>query len=194
MLNTNVRVLGGGNTYVKMGLPGSGGGIAQVVFLANVKDQPGRSVGTPVEIQPIGSRYPVEIPTPYAQGAGTLTLSVWQTWGKDGWVSAFMSRGSDGLLTEGSASPWSGYLSAHNSTTRNEPVDLVEVLDAQRKLPGNIIVKKYELGASGDVARVKSYEGAVITDIDAGESVQNDTMDNKVTITMKYRYVTVTNS
>lgn len=177
-----------------MGIAEANGGVAQVVFLASVKDQPGRPVGNAVEIQPIGSKYPLEIPTPYAQGAGQLTLSVWQTWGKDGWVSAFMTRGSDGLLTDSSASPWSGYSSAHNATAKSEPVDLVEVLDAQRKLNSNIIVKKYELGATGTVSRVKSYEGAVIIDIDAGETVQNNTMDNQVTITLKYTYVTVTNS
>ena len=190
----NVRVLGGGNTYIKMGIAEANGGIAQVVFLASVKDQPGRPVGNVTEIQPIGNRYPIEIPTPYAQGAGTLTLSVWQTWGKDGWVSAFMTRGTDGTLSQSGASPWNGYASAHNATAKSEPVDLVEVLDAQRKLSSNISVKKYELGADGSVARVKSYEGAVISDIDESETVQNNTMDNQVTITLKYTYVTVTNS
>jgi hypothetical protein len=177
-----------------MGLSGANGGIAQVVFLASVRDQPGRAVGNITPIHPIGNRYPVEIPTPYAQGAGTLTLSVWQTWGKDGWVSAFMTRGSGGTLAQGGASPWTGYASAHNATTKSEPVDLVEVLDAQRKLTNNITVKKYELGSNGSVARVKTYENAVITDIDAGENIQNSTMENQVTITLMYTYVTVTNS
>ena len=102
MAQTNVRVPGGGNTFIEMAA--SGGTGIRLAFLANAQDTPGSSVGNPTPIHPIGSPYPVDIAIPYAQGAGRLVLTVWSTWGRDGWVSAFLNN-------EGS-SPWAGYRSA----------------------------------------------------------------------------------
>lgn len=186
MPNTHVRVLGGGNTLVYMGLEGN----KVIEFLSSFQDNPGGPVGRTDPIQPVGAKYPIEIATPYAQGAGTLKIEVWGTWGSDGWVSAFQYvSGKDH-----EDSPWKGYHSEGNLLTEGQPVDLFEVLDAQRKLGNNIVVKKVEMGANGEPYRVKTYEGAVITDIQAGETVTNEKMTTTCTITMMYTRMRLTNA
>lgn len=195
MPKTHVRVLGGGNTYVTVGLDG---GNTIVEFLARLQDQPGRVNGGPVEIQGIGDKYPVEIATGYSQKAGTLTLEVWQTWGKDGWVSAFMTTGIDGSMSD-SVGIWDAFRNKNANNSGNNqldgyPVDLVEVLEAQRLNPSFIEVCKFEKGADGSIARVKNYHGCVITGIQADETVQNETMENRVRIDMMYTHVTVTSA
>ncbi len=182
MPKTHVRVIGGGNTYVRIGL-NSG---EKVEFIASLSDTPGRINGQPVAIQGIGDKHPVEIATGYSMGAGTLTLKVWETWGEDGWVSAFKStQGSDNdiwkrFVDKGQGHGESGY-----------PIDLVEVLDAQRLNPDYIFVAKVELGADGSPIRTKIYQGCVITDVDAKEDVDNNKMDKQITITMMYTHVVV---
>ena len=188
MPNTHVRVVGGGNTLVYMGLEGN----KTVEFLSQFQDNPGGSVGRAEAIQPVGAKYPIEIATPYAQGAGTLTIEVWGTWGSDGWVSAFQYRSGG----DHDDSPWKGYQSEGNLLTEGQPVDLYEVLDAQRKLGPDKYIKVYkvEMGQNGEPYRVKSYEGAVITDIQAGETVRNDTMTQTCRITMMYTRMKITNA
>lgn len=190
MATTNVRVPGGGNTYIVAGL-NSG---VKLDFLASFNDQPGPSVGRPTQIHPIGSAYPVEIATPYAQEAGTITLRVWNTWGKDGWVSAFLHRTGDGNLTDQqeSASPWESYVSRNNTDKAHEPVDLREVFEAQRKLDSKLTVQKWELGGDGNPIRVKDYQNCVITNIDATDDVNIQKMEQQVTITIMYTHVLVT--
>lgn len=187
MPKTHVRVLGGGNTYVCIGL----GKAKKVEFLSQLTDTPGTVIGRTTPIQGIGDAYPVEIATGYAQGAGSLTLRVWQTWEKDGWVSAFMSDdGTDGGI-------WDQFMN-NNATFKyrdndhHYPVDIYEVLTAQRMNTEYISVQKIEKGANGQTARIKSYEGCVITDISAAEDITNDKMDNIITITMAYTKVNVT--
>lgn len=190
MGTTNVRVPGGGNTYIKMGL---GEGV-NVEFLSRFTDEPGRVVGSTTPIHPIGSPYPVEIATGYAQGAGTITITVWSTWGKDGWVSAFMRRSANGDVTDNQdgKSPWANYVSAYNKDSAHEPVDLREVLEAQRQNSTPLVVEKIELGKDGKPVRSKKYQNCVITDIGAREDVQINTMEQMVTITIMYTNVVVT--
>lgn len=184
MARTHVRVTGGGNTYVKIGLNKT----KKVEFLAQINDRPGSALANPVPIQPIGSPYPVEIATAYGQGAGTLTLQVWSTWEQDGWVSAFMSNDDDA-----SVDVWDKFRSVRDSNSGNGyPVDLYEVLRAQRLNDTYIQVEKIEKNSKGEDYRVKSYQGCVITDIDASENVQNNSMDKQVTITMMYTHVITT--
>lgn len=179
---THVRVPGGGNTYIMMGLSGG----KMVEFLSDFQDTAGRPNGNATEIQPIGHKYPVEIATPYSQKAGTLTLNVWETWGKDGWVSAFMyDTGQNAYNIGDSNYPWKDYVSPTSGVERL-PVDLYEVLDAQRKLTEYITVKKVELGASGQPVRIKTYVNAVIVDIQDNELVDQTTMEKKCTITIMY--------
>lgn len=185
MPNTHVRVLGGGNTYVHIGI-GKG---TVVEFLSEFTDTPGQAVGRVEPIQPIGSPYPIEIATPYAQGAGQITMRVWGTWGSDGWVSAFQYENG----VDHDDSPWNGYQSRLN-TLDGKPVDLKEVMEAQRKNGQFLTVKKFELGANGDVVRIKNYQGVVITNIQAGETIRNDTMTDTCQITMQYTKMNVTQS
>ena len=183
MAQTNVRVPGGGNTYIEMSASGSS--TTRVAFLANVQDTPGRSVGNPTAIHPIGSPYPVDIAIPYAQGAGQLVFTVWATWGRDGWVSAFMND-------EGH-SPWKSYTSKGSGGKVGTPCDLREVLEAQRSVGGTLNCKKFELGPDGSsVLRVKTYQGCVISDIDATDNISIETMEQRVRITCMYTRGTIT--
>ena len=179
MATTQVRVVGGGNTYVTVG-----SGDNRVSFIAQLQDRPGQIVGSPTPIQGIGDRYPVEIATGYAQGAGTLTLTVWERWGKDGWISAFESAGIFDNYTSsaGKGSSFSKY-----------PADLVEVLEAQRQSNTALVIKKVEKGADGKTIRIKNYQNPVITDIDANEVVTKEKMDKQITITVMYTNITISN-
>ena len=181
---THVMVPGGGNTYIQIG---TSTGIT-LEFMSAFNDQPGKTVGQATDIQPIGSAYPIEIATPYAQASGTITLTVWKTWKDDGWVSAFMYQNGTDF---GDENPWSGYASAHGQAI-GKPCDLREVLDAQRQLSNNIVVKKVEKASDGNDYRVVKYEGAVITDIAPDGNVKQDTMTSNCTITIKYTHIVTT--
>lgn len=200
MPQTHVRVPGGGNTYIKASIASlntlvgeQGGGGLELEFLANVVDQPGSTLATEEEIQPIGKAYPVEIATAYGMKAGTLTLTVWPTWGYDGWVSAF-AKVVGGKLAYAQG-VWGNGSYTSNNGGGSFPVDLFEVFDAQRKNSDYMTIKKVELGANGATARIKEYQNCVITNIDAGETIRNDSMprDIQTKITIKYTHVYVNN-
>ena len=188
MPQTHVRVPGGGNTYFHIGLKGS----RKVEFLANYVDTSGTAISQATPIQPIGSVYPVEIATAYGQNMGTLTLTFWNTWGHDGWVSAFMyDNGQNTYSINDAEYPWRGYDSAGSGVT-GIPVDLYEVLDAQRKLDEYITVRKFELGSNAEIVRGKSYEKAIITNIGDEERVANNTVESQCTVTINYTNKLVT--
>ena len=189
MATTHTRVLGGGNTYVEIGLSKT----VKVEFLAQIQDTPGGALAQPEQIHPIGSPYPVEIATAYGQQAGTIVLSVWSTWGRDGWVSAFMTTDASGV-SQDTTGIWDKFKSENADNKGNQldgyPVDLYEVLKAQRMNDGYIQVSKIEKGANGEDYRIKKYQGCVITNIEAPESIRNNTMTQEVRITMMYTNVT----
>lgn len=205
---TKVRVPGGGNTYFKAYLnrsltdtltsyatPGITGGDAYLEFLAQYTDNPGAAVSQAQEIHPIGSPYPVEIATPYAQHAGTLQLQFWQQWGEDGWYSAFANvengtfyKDANNAESGFADSPY-GFAKATLSNEANRPVDLYQVLRAQRKNGGQIGIQKFELGGDGSLARVKTYWGAVITDVQQPESgISVSSMEVRCTVSIMYAF------
>ena len=109
-----------------------------------------------------------------------------------------MKTNPDGSMSD-EIGLWNQFREKNNDNGSNNqldgyPVDLVEVLEAQRLNPDFIEVCKFEKGADGSIARVKNYHGCVITDIRSDEQITNDKMDGKVTITMKYTHVTVTSA
>lgn len=180
MAYSKVRVIGGGNTLITVGQGSSNAN--RIMLLASAKDAPGQVLKSPVEIQPVGSEYPVEIVTAYGQKAGTLTLQVWSVWGKDGWEVLLDAAGIG------------------DSSASNKYPDLLSVLEAQRKAKNGIGIYKVEkipAGVSGtqeDSYRVRTYHDAVITNIDASESITNEDMDAKVTITIMYTRSTITSN
>ena len=181
MPSTRVRVPGGGNTYFQIGKTGDG---YRVDFLANYQDNMGQVVGQTTEIHPIGYRYPVEIATGYAQHAGRLTLTVYALWGEDGWVSAFKYQAGTTNQIDSGSYVWGD---------AGDPIDLVHVLEAQRKLASPLVVKKFELGADGTTARIKTYNNAIITNIQQNESVRIDTMTVESQIEFMYTDFTISN-
>lgn len=205
MPTTNVKVLGGGNTYVRIGLaPNETGQTASeneasstgnVEFLAQIVDTPGGPLAQPEQIQPIGSPYPVEIATAYGQQAGTLQLTVWAKWAEDGWVSAFRTKGS-GKTKDGIPSIWNAFATqsknADMGSSDRVPVDLYEILRGQRLNDAPIQIVKVERDAKGNPARMKWYEGCVITNVDAQERVTQQAMSQQVVITVMYRRAHIT--
>lgn len=196
MAQTQVRVPGGGNTYVKIGLDST----HVVEFLSRLRETPPSSKGNPVAIQGIGDVRPVEVALPYAQGHGVLNLTVWQRWGVDGWVSAFMSRTDNGTGSDGS-NMWDAFINRsdddlpeqmkHRGSNRY-PVDLVEVYNAQRMNPEYVKVQQVELGANGEIARIKNYNGCVITNVSAASDLDNNTMEAPVQIEIWYTSFDIT--
>lgn len=203
---TKVRVPGGGNTYFKVYLNKelANGNLTSyyrsgadnstyLEFLAQYTDTPGTAVSQAQEIHPIGSPYPVEIATAYAQHAGTLQLQFWQQWGEDGWYSAFAGIGNGTFYQNannadsGFADSPYGFATTTLSNEPNKPVDLYQVLRAQRKNGGQIGVQKFELGGNGSLARIKTYWGAVITDIQQPENgISVSSMEVRCTVSIMY--------
>lgn len=192
MARTHARVYGGGNTFIRIGLDK----MTEVSFLGRFQDQPGRALKEPETIHPIGEPYPVEIATAYGQQAGKLTINVWSTWGMDGWVSALMTYNRESGAMNDETKVWdefrNNYANKHGHS--GYPCDLFEVLQAQRMNANSIKVDKVERDAQGNVCRIKHYENCVITDIQADETVQNDTMTQQVSITIMYTHVTTTSN
>lgn len=205
---TKVRVPGGGNTYFRVYLNkelADGNLTSYAVtgannstyleFLAQYTDTPGTAVSQAQEIHPIGSPYPVEIATAYAQHAGTLQLQFWQQWGEDGWYSAFAGI-DDGKFYQDANNAESGFADSPYgfakttlSNNPNMPVDLYQVLRAQRKNGGQIGVQKFELGGNGSLARIKTYWGAVITDIQQPENgISVSSMEVRCTVSIMYAF------
>lgn len=182
MPRSNVRVVGGGNTYVTISW-GRGSSLRKVSYITRFQEKPGSPQGQVKDIQGIGDQYPKEIITPYAMTSGEISFEVWQLWGMDEWVSLFAPETDDktGKPTYAN-SPW-------GNTATDQPVDIVQVWEKQRTFDEYVTVKKYELDRKGDIARVKEFVDCVISGITASDDVQNNTMDKTATITMKYRYV-----
>ena len=205
---TKVRVPGGGNTYFKVYLNESlannnltsyavngANNSTYLEFLAQYTDTPGTAVSQAQEIHPIGSPYPVEIATAYAQHAGTLQLQFWQQWGEDGWYSAFAAVNNGTFYKDannaesGFADSPYGFAKATLSNEPHRPVDLYQVLRAQRKNGGQIGIQKFELGGDGSLARVKTYWGAVITDIQQPENgISVSSMEVRCTVSIMYAF------
>lgn len=205
---TKVRVPGGGNTYFRVYLNKEladdnltsyavtgANNSTYLEFLAQYTDTPGTAVSQAQEIHPIGSPYPVEIATAYAQHAGTLQLQFWQQWGEDGWYSAFAGI-DDGKFYQDANNAESGFADSPYgfakttlSNNPNMPVDLYQVLRAQRKNGGQIGVQKFELGGNGSLARIKTYWGAVITDIQQPENgISVSSMEVRCTVSIMYAF------
>ena len=190
MPKTHVRVLGGGNTYVVVGLKNR----QKVEFLASMNETPPAVVGTTTPIQGIGDVHPVEIATGYAAGAGQLSLDVYQTWEKDGWVSAFMTTDKSSGAMSDETGIWDAWLNGEQAKANSldgYPCDIYEIMQAQRMNTEYISVQKIIKNAQGEPFRIKTYHGCVITGVSQDERIENATMVGKCTITMQYTHYTI---
>ena len=180
MAVSTVRVPGGGNTFVTI----SAGNVKDksIDLVSSFTDTPGAATAQPAQIHPIGYEHPMEIVTAYAQTAGTITLDIWAVWGQDAWVTPFEPMWQ--TITSGI------YTNDANFDGKN-PTNLIGVLQGQRAA-GGVTLKKWELAANGyDIARVRTYKNCVITDIQARETVSNNSMPETVTVTIMYTHSTV---
>ena len=183
MAVSKVRVPGGGNTFVT--ISANGGNDTDIQLVSSFSDNPGTVNGGPVDIHPIGYEHPMEIVTGYSVGSGIIQLQVWAVWGKDGWAEPFAELWK-------AVNTSRAYVNSDNFDTDGKtPTNLMGVLQAQRA-NGSFTLKKWELAANGyDVARVRTYENCVITDIQAGETVQNDSMPQTINVTIRYTHSVV---
>ena len=178
MATSIVRASGGGNTFLT--ISANGGTDEDIQLVAEFNDTPGRVVSGPVSIHPIGYEHPMEIVTGYAQEAGSITVNVWAVWGKDAWVDPFAELWTAVDSTR-------AYVNSDNFID-GKPTNLMGVLQAQRA-NGSFTLKKWELAANGhDIARVRVYENCVITDINAAETVRNDSLESIVSMTIMYTH------
>ena len=144
------------------------GGSAWTVFLWSgrplawmqvLSDRAPAPVAPSQAIQPLDEQHPVEIVTPRAVGAGTLTLTNFERWNQQVWQELAGLEGATSIL---------------------------EIFDAQLTL-GNITCNKI-IRAPGfpNGIRTKVYEKCTITDADESEVINIGTMTLPKAITIMY--------
>ena len=153
MPQTNTRYVGGNTVMYQNG--------KEIAWLQSMTDTPPTPVGEAVVVQPHNARRPVEIVTANAVGAGTITLTLIETWDKEAWQ----------------------HLDRYASSR-----DILDVFEAN-KAQGELQLKKLIKTPSGKM-RGKIYSGCVVTRIDEGETVniRSGVKDN-VTVTVQYTSV-----
>ena len=124
-----------------------------------VNDQAPRPVAQARAIQPLDAEHPVEIVTPRAVGAGTLTLTNFELW---------------------NAPVWQQLAGLERAST------LLDIFKQQVQL-GAISCRKIIKNPHGP-DRVKVYYGCTITDVDESERIDLATMEVPKTITVQYTH------
>lgn len=150
MANSIFRV---GGSYTTINFKGSP--IAYVDVIRETGPQP---VARPQAIQPIDSKYPIEIAFPMAIQAGTLDIQIRETWNAEVWAQLGAGySGSEDLI------------GIYQANLNNGPVTCTKVIN----IPGG--------GQRGII-----YHGCVVTNIQMDETVAIDTMSIPKTITIMY--------
>lgn len=145
----------GGHGWTEFSFNGS-----KLAWLETVDDRAPQPLRGADIIQPLDAMHPVEIVTPRAFGAGTLTLTFREIWNKQVWNEL------------------PGLEGAHN---------LQEVFLQQVNM-GNITCRKIIKAPTG--YRAKVYHGCVITSVDESERIDITTMTLPKTITLQYTHFT----
>jgi hypothetical protein len=134
----------------------------KMAYLQTLADSTPQPQGAVSPVQPIDEPVPLEIVTPLAVGAGSISLSFFELWNEPAWA---MLPGLEGTNT------------------------LLDVLKRQISL-GEITCRKIIKSPDG-IMRAKVYHGVVVTNIDEGESIQINTMLMPKTVQLGYTYSTV---
>lgn len=134
----------------------------RIAYLQTIQDMPGQPVAAAQAVQAIDDRFPSEIVTALAVGAGTLRLTFYELFAAPVWATL------PGLEDTG---------------------NLLEVLERQVQL-GAISCRKIVRAPLTGEMRARVYHNCVITDIDEGEQVNIGTMTLPKTLTLQYTHTT----
>ena len=133
----------------------------RIAFMTSVADTPPTAVGQSQVIQGIDDKYPVEIVTANAVGVGSLTLSLVELWDENVWERILGFAGAATLRD------------VYERNLQNDDITGQKII----KMP------------NGD-RRGKVYHGCKIISVSEGETITNEAMTTKPTITMNYLKVT----
>lgn len=155
----NTRIVGGGNTVMQV----NGNNL---LWLKTITETLPTPVAPAKAIQPLDAQYPVEIVYPNAIGEGTVTLSVIDVIGE---------------------LPWKQFGDATGNAALSNAWDILTVLKAQRGKT-DITMTKIVRNPDGtpNAARTRTYSGCVITDFKEGDTVNLETMEREITLTVMY--------
>ena len=132
-----------------------------LAYMQTIADQAPQPVAPAQVVHPLDEEHPTEIVTAQAVGAGTLRLTFYDTWDLYVWNKL------PGLETA---------------------TNLLEVLK-QQMLLGEISCSKI-IKSPGGRMRAIVYHNCVITDVDAGETINIGSMTLPKTITIQYTHMT----
>jgi hypothetical protein len=155
------RVAGSGFTWFNY--HGTVVGFAQAITISSPAP-----VADAVAVHPLNYRRPVEIVTPRAIGAGTLTVTGYEVW---------------------NASVW------HRLAGLKDAIDLADVFQVMwnsgnSDLQANVVIDPPPGKGSGGAKYFRTYHGIKITNINDDEQIDITTMLLQKTITFMYTYVT----
>lgn len=170
-----VRVAGSGFTVFHF----NGNALAFCKQVAHTSPSP---VAQPVPIQPMDSRYPLQIITPAAAGMGTVVLDMYELYGQQVW-ERLGTR--DATLTGATDSATSIFDGA---------IDIVDVFVRQAAAANPIQVIKYinppQLRAKKLQSYTEEYHNVIVSNIIDGEQIEVGTMDIIKQITLNYTHMT----
>jgi len=142
-----------------------------LLFVDLFRETAPRPVAAPQPIQPLNEQYPIEIALPHALEAGTLEVTLRETWNNEVWSQ--LDENPNGLFSKAS--------------------DLLDIFKAQLAdgaLGTEWSVTKNIYGPNGSggtkIVRHVSYTGIVITNVMVDETVQISTMTFPKSIQMMY--------
>lgn len=155
MPQTQTRVVGSGfTTFNYRGQP--------IAFLERITDTGQDPIAQPQAVHPLGSRHPVEIATPRALGAGTLTLTVRELWNAPVWQQFSGLAGTD---------------------------DIIAVYERMAAEPSALTCQMIIRPPNGPV-RGKTYHGCVVTSIDTSETIEIATLTVPRNMSIWYTHTT----
>lgn len=129
-------------------------------WMQTLQDQAPTPVAAPKAIQPMDAEFPREIVTPRAIGAGTLTLTNFETWDRAAWQEF------SGLANTG---------------------NILDVFKQQVRL-GNVSCRKIIKNPTTNRLRTKNYYNCTVVDIDESETVNISTMEMPKMIKIMYTH------
>ena len=133
-----------------------------IAYLQSVEDSGQLAIAQAAAVQPLGYRHPVEIVTPRAVQAGTLTLVITELWHQEVWEQMSGLAGTK---------------------------DIVAVFEKLASQPNYVTCQKIITPPDGK-RYGKIYHRCVISDITDGDQVSLEKLTNQKTITVMYTHTT----
>lgn len=155
MATSKFRVGGGYTTINFNGKP--------LLYVDLIREAAPRPVAAPQSIQPMDSKYPIEIAFPAALEAGTLEITLREQWNAEVW--AYLPGGAFATAS-----------------------DLLDVFKAQLSAPylGNQWTVTKIINIPGGGTRTVTYKGVVVVNVMIDETVNIGTMTFPKSITLMY--------